>query len=282
MTSPPDAPLSRPDRTLLVGCGKLGSHLGAQLVRESGVVYGLRRTADAVPDGVIPIEADLASDEPFRLPDVDALVITLPPLPAEGGGYRRALQRVRDGLPELPRRTIFVSSTGVFEGWGRGQPITEGDVPRPASPRSLGLRDGELAAVELFDATIVRPAGIYGPGREFLIRTVREGRAVDYERATNRIHEVDLVRALRALLSVAEPPPVVHAVDSGPSPLGEVVTYIGQLSGRTPPPRAESAGPTGNIFTNDGLLRLVGALRHPDFRSGYREMIDGAAPGRTS
>lgn len=273
MTILSDVVPARPDRTLLVGCGKLGARLGAQLVHEGGVVYGVRRTAGALSDGVIPIAADLAAGAPLDLPAVDAMVVTLPPSVDEHG-YRSVLQRVHDALPESPRRTVFVSSTGVFEGWDGGQPITESDVPRPASARSRVLRDGELAAALLFDATVVRPAGIYGPGRDYLVRTVREGRAVDYERATNRIHEIDVVRVLRALLSAAAPPRVIHAVDSGPAPLGDVVTYIGELLAHTPPPRAESAGPSGNTFTNEMLRRLIGELRYPDFRSGYRDMID--------
>jgi nucleoside-diphosphate-sugar epimerase len=188
------------------------------------------------------------------------------------------LQHLAAALPEAPARTVFVSSTGVFEGAASDHPITERDEPTPTSERSRGLYDGEQAAAELFGAVIVRPAGIYGPGRGFLLRQVREHKALNHRRRTNRIHEVDLVRALDLLLRMPEPPDLVHAVDQAPAPLGEVVDYIaGQLGVEVPPDDA-SAEATGLVHDGSLLLSLLGTLDYPTYVEGYAEMIAAEPP----
>lgn len=270
------APPPPPHRTLIVGFGKLGRRLAAHLLADGGEVFALRRSDDALPEGVVGIRADLSAPLAENLPAVDAMVVTLPP----GGAvdsYRIALTHLADALPSAPARTVFVSSTGVFERAASDLPITELDDPAPASERSRGLFDGERAAIQLFSAVVVRPAGIYGPGREFLLRQVREGAVVNHRRRTNRIHEIDLVRALDLLLRMPEPPALVHAVDEAPAPLGEVVAYIAGTLGVDAPPDDPSAEATGLVHDGSLLLSLLGTLEYPTYREGYAEMIAGEA-----
>lgn len=258
-------------RTLLVGYGKLAARLAPRLLADGGEVVALRRSNGALPSGVVGVCADLSVPLAAPLPAVDAVLVTLPP----GGtvaAYRTALAHLADALPAAPARTVFVSSTGVFEGTGE-HPITEHDEPVTTSNRSRGLYDGERAAIELFDAVIVRPAGIYGPGRDFLLRTVREGAAVDHARRTNRIHETDLVRTLERMLRMDAPPRLLHAVDEGPAPLGDVVRFIAQRLGVEVPPSAVSDGPSGFVYDGSLLRSLLGALDYPTYEEGYAEMI---------
>ncbi|WEK61245.1 MAG: sugar nucleotide-binding protein [Candidatus Microbacterium colombiense] len=268
MTPPPV-----PGRTLLVGYGALGSALAPRLLSDGGEVFALRRSDGALPEGLRGIRADLSKPLEATLPEVDAVVITLTPSGAQG--YRAALERLADALPVVAARTVFVSSTGVFEGWESASPITERDEPAPHSDRARELRDGELAAVELLDAVIVRPAGIYGPGREFLIRQVREQATVNHRRRTNRIHEHDLVRTIDALLRMPEPPQVLHAVDAAPAPLSDVVAFIAQTLGMPTPPDDAAAGATGTVLDGSLLRSLLGELDYPTYREGYAEMLRG-------
>ncbi|WP_407359645.1 hypothetical protein [Microbacterium sp. LBN7] len=270
MTSP--ALLAPPRRTLLVGFGKLGRRLALRLVADGGEVIALRRSEGELPEGVSGIRADLSAPLTEPLPTVDAMVITLPP----GGSvdsYRRALSHLRAALPAVPARTVFVSSTGVFEATASEHPITEQDEPVPASDRSRGLYDGERAAIELFSAVVVRPSGIYGPGRGFLLRQVREHKTLNHRRRTNRIHEVDLVRALDLLVRMPEPPALVHAVDQAPAPLGDVVAHIALRLGVDAPPDDPSAEPTGLVHDGSLLLSVLGSLDYPTYVEGYDEMI---------
>lgn len=267
MTTPPP-----PRRTLLVGYGKLGARLAPLLVADGGAVVALRRSDGPVPEGVSGVSADLAVPLPAPLPEVDAMVVTLPPGP-EVSSYRTALTHLAAALPARPARTVFVSSTGVFDGDGSAKPVSERVEPMPTTDRGRGLRDGEKAAVELFDAVVVRPAGIYGPGREFLLRKVREGSPVTHRRRTNRIHETDLVRTLDLLLRMTEPPALVHAVDRAPAPLGEVVAFLAARLGLPVPPD-DGGAPSGFVYDGTLLRSVLGDLAYPTYEDGYAEMID--------
>jgi nucleoside-diphosphate-sugar epimerase len=262
-----------PRRTLLVGCGKLGMLLGERLVASGGKVTAIRRRADGLPASFAAIEADLRHPLDRGLVKFDSVVFTLPPGPDDAPIYPTALLAVADALPAPPKRVVFVSSTRVFEGREGTQVLTEQDAPAVVSARAARLLEGERLAVELFDACIVRPAGIYGPGRDSLIRRVIEAAPVDYTRRTNRIHETDLAALLETLLRAGDPPDLIHAVDQEPVVLGAVVAHIAAALGVGQPPHAERESGGGTVLGGSLLLELVGTLHYPTFRQGYDEMI---------
>lgn len=267
-----DTQLSRPvERVLLVGFGKLGARLAEVLAAGGTEVFALRRTPTPSSGTVTMIAADASAPLPGRLPVVDSMVVTLPPGPRIDS-YRSVLEHISRALPERPERTIFVSSTGVFDGTPPDRIITEHDEPPLTTDRARGLRDGERAAVDLFSAVILRPAGIYGPGRDYLLRRVREQAPVDYRRWTNRIHETDLVRTLELLLRMAEPPLLLHALDEASVPLGDVVTHLAHELSVTAPLDASGGEASGHVL--DGrLLHGMLALQYPSYVAGYAEMI---------
>ncbi|WP_205754491.1 sugar nucleotide-binding protein [Arthrobacter sp. CAU 1506] len=271
-----------PGRILLVGCGKLGTQLGERLVRAGAEVFALRRNTSALPAAFTPLSVDLREPVRGHLPEVDRMVITLTPDIQEASdrssGYLAAISNVAAALPARPRRVVFVSSTRVFEGKSEQRALTEADSPAPMTPRGSWLRDWELLASELFDAQIVRPAGIYGPGREMLLRKVIEGTPVQYARRTNRIHETDLVRTLETLLFTENPPPILHAVDQAPAALGDVVTYIAHRLGLQPPLRIQPEVASGTVLSGARLLTLLGTLQYPTFEAGYDHVIASRGP----
>lgn len=272
-------PARVPATTLIAGCGKLGTALGQRLVAVGRRVVALRRDVRALPESFRSIAVDLTAPIGVSLPAADALVITLTPS-AVNGDYRAALAGLAAALPAPPARTVFVSSTGVFQGWRGRQPITEQDEPTGETERARMLLDAESAAVDQFDAVILRPAGIYGPGRDFLIRQTLSAPSIDAGRITNRIHEGDLVRALEALLTMVDPPRVLHAVDEEPVALRAVVDHIASRLRVTAPPAADggtgaesAVGPHGNVFDGVALRALLGHLDYPDYRVGYDELV---------
>jgi nucleoside-diphosphate-sugar epimerase len=270
-TTRPGEPESQ-RRVLIAGCGKLGTALGERLVTSGATVFALRRTTAGLPAAFTAVAADLSSPLPAPLPEVDELVVTL--TPASFASTDRPDDYLAAALPARPRRVIFVSSTRVFEGRTDGRALTEEDAPAPVTDRGRLILDGEKLAAELLDAYIVRPAGIYGPGREMLLRFVADGTPVDYTRRTNRIHETDLARALEVMLREPEPPRLLHAVDQAPALLGDVVTYIAHRLGRQPPPRTEPGAPSGTVLDGARLLDLLGTLEYPTFEAGYEEMTE--------
>ena len=275
---------SAPARVLLIGCGQLGTRLGTRLVREGTEVVAVRRDPSGLPSAFAAVAADLGRPLAQPLPSADAMVITLPPddQSSDGvAGYRSALEHLAQALPTVPPRVLFVSSTRVFDGVPGARPISEADEPVPGSDRARALREGELLAVERFAAHIIRPAGIYGPGRESLIRRVAVGTPVQHARRTNRIHETDLVRALHAMLLTGTPPAVLHAVDQTPAPLGDVAAHIAERLGVAPPPAIEPVVSSGTVLDGALLASLLGSLTHAGYRSGYDELLRGwSAPRR--
>ncbi|MFJ4223038.1 SDR family NAD(P)-dependent oxidoreductase [Microbacterium sp. NPDC089695] len=289
-----DAGGRRPGRTLLVGCGALATALGERLVADGNEVTAIRRDAAGLPSTFAAMEADLRHPLPTALaqglPSFESVVITLPPGTGPGTGpegsiYPAALAHVAASLPARPERVLFVSSTRVFEGYasetfggadGRA-PLTERDEPRLTGERGEALVDGERRAVDLLGAVVVRPAGIYGPGRDSLIRRVREGAAVDHERRTNRIHEHDLVRLLEALLRADAPPALVHAVDHEPVRLGDVVAHLAERLGVAVPPHTTPEVGGGTVLDGARAHTLLGDLVYPTFREGYDAMLASAS-----
>ncbi len=266
-----------PDSVLLVGCGKLGIELGEHLAAAGTTVHALRRDPAHLPAALAPVAVDLTKPVSQPLPVVDTMVITLTPtMPDVAGqpGYLVALNNLADALPRVPSRVVFVSSTRVFEGHHETQPITEHDAPTPVSERGQLLVAAEQRAVELFEAKVVRPAGIYGPGRDMLIRKVQGRQPVQYGRRTNRIHQTDLARALRMMLTMPNPPEILHALDHAPGVLlGDVVRHIAMRLHVAAPPAVEPAETSGKILDGRLLHSVLGPLYYPTFREGYDQVI---------
>lgn len=267
---------SYPTRTLLVGCGRTATRLGENLVAGGREVVALRRTIDKLPDVFTALSVDLLEPVEQELPEVDAMVITLTPglnqLPDHPNGYLDALNHLTDALPSIPERVVFVSSTRVFEGKPGEQVLTGNDASAPITPRGETLLEAERAVMDLFNAHIVRPAGIYGPGRE-MIRKVVNQTPVQYAQRTNRIHEIDLARALEVMLTLKDPPHPIHAVDQSPATMAEVVTFIADQLGLRPPPALQPEEAGGTVLGGGLLLETLGSLHYPTFEAGYRSML---------
>lgn len=273
MTDNRDAPV------LLFGCGKVGTRLGEALVESGRPVFAVRRDAAALPDSFTGIALDYRRPFSAALPAVDSMVVTLTPDRSESPDLVTPLRRLAKALPALPQRVILVSSTRVFDGDPGLRTLTEDDAPNPASPRAQALLDSENEARRLFGAVVLRPAGIYGPGREHLIRQVARGVPIDRNRRTNRIHESDLVRALHELLRTPTPPTTLHATDDHPATSGEVADHIARLL-QVPPPPALPTDPSGHVLSGERLAVLLGPLLYPDYRAGYDAIIAAAGPER--
>lgn len=97
---------------------------------------------------------------------------------------------------------------------------------------------------------------------------------MDRSRVTNRIHEVDLVRAIDRLLFSPNPPRLLHGVDGRAVKQGEVVDYIAARIGVEPPPGTEDVEPTGRNLDGSTLKKLLGSLEYPDYVSGYASVFD--------
>ena len=66
---------------VIAGCSYVGSALRLLLAAEGRTVFGLRRNASALPPGITPVHADLATPLPSAAlsPNLDAVVHTVSP-----------------------------------------------------------------------------------------------------------------------------------------------------------------------------------------------------------
>ncbi|NKE10886.1 NAD-dependent dehydratase, partial [Kocuria subflava] len=164
------------------------------MARKGWTATGIRRSADKLPQSMTPIAMDLTEPGDQALPPADAVVITLTAGVREVDEYRRtyigALHGLRSALDRGgsdPQRVLLVSSTAVL-GDPDGQTLTEDAVPSPERPTAQVLLEAEHIAKDLFpNLSIVRPAGIYGPGRGSSIGRVRNGEPMNHRKITIRI-----------------------------------------------------------------------------------------------
>ncbi len=284
-------------RVLIAGCGDVGTALGLALAEAGASVVGLRRDATRIPAALEPLAADLA--DPATFPawpgEVDTVFYTAAADRSDEAAYRNAyvtglgnvLRWIRSGgAAGSVRRLFFTSSTAVY-GQEHGEWVDERSETRPRhfSGRVL-LEAEELARSGGIPSTIVRLAGIYGPGRTRLVTGVRDGtlRCHDGEPSySNRIHRDDCAGFLAHLaLHVAAPEPLYVGVDDEPTDRCTVYHWLAARLGVPSPhehgagPSTETAGRGGSKRCRNERLRSSGyTLRFPDFREGYAPLADG-------
>lgn len=267
-------------RLLIAGCGDLGIRLAGRLDRRQWQVHGLRRRVEALPEFVVPVRADLSDPDSLAAAtgEWDAVVYQATPDRYDEAGYRVAYV---EGLANLlerahARRLVFVSSTAVY-GQDGGEWVDESsDTGVPRFNGRVLLEAEALAGRSAPNSTVVRFSGIYGPGRDYLVRKVASGEASCREHPpqwTNRIHADDCAGVLAHLLTLDRPEALYCASDSHPAPRCEVLDWLARQLGVSPPLREGSDRGQGKRVANARLLASGYRLIHPDFRSGYQEML---------
>lgn len=223
---------------LIVGCGYTGRRLGKRLLAEGHHVVGTTRDrskAVALAEtGVHPRILDVTVPETVRelasaAPDV--CFYLAPPGSREGGGETGPGEGVAAVIRTLRRAPmeafVYVSSTSVYGDRG-GEWVAESDPPRPDSRTGRARLEAERTVLRVGAAhdarpRIVRPAGIYGPGRT-LRRRIEEGRyhlVEGIEAFSNRVHVEDLVTSLVAAWRRGSPERLYNACDDRPHPTSE-------------------------------------------------------------
>ena len=266
------------DLVIIAGAGDVGSRLAALRAARGDDVIALRRRDVDAGDGVRRHRADLATGEGLStLPrQAVSLVFCAAPDQRDEAAYRAlyhdGLRRLLDAV-EAPR-VVFVSSTAVY-GQDAGEWVDEGTAAAPAAFNGRVLLDAERVLAPLPGGSVLRLSGIYGPGREYLLRKARAGEAGE-PRWTNRIHVQDAAAALSHLLDLRHPQPLYLGNDDRPALESEVLAWVRGAEGL--PPVAAAAGPERGRRVRNARLRGSGWVPgYPDYRSGYAGLL--AKPG---
>lgn len=277
---------------MIVGCGDVGSRLGRQLAARDWRVHGLRRTIAALPIEVLPVAGDLAQLEcPDTWPvgKLDYLVYCAAATQHDEAGYRAAyVEGLRNTLGWLqqrgqaPKRLLFVSSSGVYA-QRDGEWIDETSPAKAESYSGAVMLEAERLALQSgIPATVVRLTGIYGPGREWLLKQVREGYRVASEPPlyANRIHAEDCAGLLAYLLEADRDGVALEGcylgVDNDPAALHDVVAWLRDQLGVTHWSDEQSVRRAGSKRCSNARARALGwEPRYPSFREGYAAILAG-------
>lgn len=285
-------------KTLMIaGCGDVGSRLGQQLSAAGWAVYGLRRSVQLLPQGIRPVAGDLHADAcPAAWPSepLDYLVYCAAATDHDEAGYRAAyvdgLRRVLGWLAQQgqrPKRLLFVSSSGVY-GQQLGEWVDENSPAEADSYSGRIMREAEQLALHSgLPASLVRLTGIYGPGREWLLKQVRQGYRVVSEPPLygNRIH-VDDAAGLLAYLLQADARGVALddcyiGVDDQPAPLHEVVGWLREQLDVSHWSEQSTVRRSGSKRCSNARAHALGwTPQYPSYREGYGVLLSeaGAAP----
>lgn len=265
-------------RLVIAGAGDVGGRLALRRVLLGDDVIAVRRRDVAMSPGVRGVRADLASGEGLsRLPRrVEALVFCAAPDRRDEAAYRAlyvdGLRRLLDAC-DAPR-VLFVSSTAVYRE-DAGEWVDEATPPLPQAFNGQALLAAEQALCAHAGGIALRLSGLYGPGREMMLRKSRAGEP-GRPHWTNRIHVEDAASALSCLLDIAAPESLYLGSDDLPAREDEVLAWLRYQEGR-PDVAAATGEESGRRIRNTRLRATGWSPAHADYRSGYAAML--AEPG---
>jgi nucleoside-diphosphate-sugar epimerase len=264
-------------RIAIAGFGDLGSRVARRLRDHGHPVLGLRRTAVASEPCIETRAVDINTLAAGSLADwhADTLLVALSADERSPAGYRRAyldpLPRLADALGGGLRRSVLVSSTAVFGDAANGL----ADETTPARPSRWNgeylLQAESVAAGCLPGLQVVRPAGIYGPGRRHLLQQALDGVPGD-GRWTNRIHVEDAAAALVHLLMASASASLYCLTDDHPAPEHQVLDGLRTLQGR-PAVDSPDTTPRGRRISNARLRATGWRPVYPSWREGYAALL---------
>jgi nucleoside-diphosphate-sugar epimerase len=269
-------------RVLIVGAGYVGMELAKALAKGGHEVHATSRSPRPAPPGVRTLALDLTTQDLPPLPEeVDLVVFTLAPDRSSDADYEAVYVQGPERLlraPSMrrspPKRVVFTSSTSVYGQTG-GEWVDESSPTEPASFSGRRMLEAEARIRDACPSAVsLRCSGIYGPDRGRLLERLRQGEAPFTPGAfTNRIHQDDVVRALRHVGTLADPDDVYLASDLEPAPQETVYRWLAERLGAPEPRRHDGASLGGRGMNKrcrpSRLLESGFTFSHPTFREGY-------------
>ncbi len=287
---------------MIFGCGYLGTVLAERLLEAGCRVGALTRNPDrAASLRQLGLSEVLCADlhKPgwqTQLKETYAGVVNC--VSSAGGGlegyrlsYLEGQRRILEWTGGLARPPclVYTGSTSVYPQDG-GLTVDETTDTSEAPPTGQVLLESErclasAASVERW--YVLRLAGIYGPGRHFLLDQLRSaegpipGRG-DY--SMNMIHRDDAVEAICCALRGQGPSGIYNVCDDAPVHKEEVLGYLAAQLGRPAPDFAPSQVsarlkrrggrmPDRRILNAKARSELGWTPNYPSYREGYADLL---------
>lgn len=287
---------------MIFGCGYVGTALAEALttlgLRVGALTRNAERAAALRKSGLAEVvQADLdGTDWQRKLSGrYDAVVNCVSSAGGGIDGYRKSYVEGQKRIIEWAetqklRSYIYTSSTSVYPQDG-GVEVDEGaDTSEAGSAGQVLLESERLieSNADRFDSwAVLRLAGIYGPGRHFLLNQLKDGDGVipgrgDYH--MNMIHRDDIVTAMLATLRSGSPSGIYNICDDQPTTKEAVLLYLAQQLDLPLPrfdpedvsPRLKRRGgrmPDRLILNQKAKAELGWQPRYPTYREGYATLL---------
>ncbi len=283
-------------KCLIVGAGYVGAELARVLLAKGWSVSALRRSKPELEQAkeqgatgsssVQWITACATSWKPTESYDLVAFCISADNYCEQSykTAYFDTLKTVASWQPQHGH-LIVLSSTSVYphkEGETVGEACTE---LADAGP-SKWIVQGENAALAIHKkAAVLRLGGIYGPGRDRLIRRVRAGDPIPKSKAfSNRSHRDDIANAMFHVFENSLTG-VFNCTDMFPTPISEIYTWLAEKTGTSVQWSNDSSSSRmrGNKKVSSKKLAATGfQWKFADYKSGMQALLDQEASGNAS
>jgi nucleoside-diphosphate-sugar epimerase len=287
-----------------LGLGYCAQHYIGEFGSRFDRVVGTTRNADRAAAlgrerlGGKPVEmlvfdgASPSNELKAAISEADALLVSAAP----ADGRDPVLAGLEEEIAQAPRlkSVVYLSSLGVYGDSG-GAWIDESAPTIPALARRGGTRiEAEhdwrtLGARRNLPVAILRLGGIYGPGRNGMVRLLRGSvhRIAKSGHVSNRVHVYDIAQAIDAAF-VRNAEGVFNVVDDEPASPSDQIAFAARLIGIEPPPEIpyEDAGKLASPMAlsfydgcirarNDKLKKALGVqLRYPTYRDGLHALYE--------
>ena len=288
---------------LIVGCGYLGARVAERWRRQGHSVCVLTRSRERACEftqqGYQAIVGDVTDPQgPGEIPPVDTVLHCVgfdrSSAATKRDVYVRSPANVLDWMEGRFRRFIYVSSTSVY-GQSCGElvdettkavPVTEGGIICLDAEQSLWSRLNSSQPALEHEATVLRLAGIYGPGRLLRRREsllAREPVRGNPQAFLNLIHVDDAADAIVDLSAATRSVDTLVVSDGNPITRRTYFETFSELIGAPCPGFEDDFAATSTVrpargrgkrCSNRKLLRLLGReLTYADFRAGLQDAL---------
>lgn len=286
-------------RLFISGAGYSGRAIARELRDQATSITGTTRATERFAalsaDGIQPVLFD-GADPTDELKEALRVATHLVQSIAPDEAGDPILCLIGDALPDwMPNLQWvgYLSTVGVY-GDHQGSWVGEDTLCKPVSKRSVWRHAAEQGWIEQAQQTglpvaILRLSGIYGPGRNALVKlqagTAR--RLIKPGQVFNRIH-VDDIAAATAHLATRLSGGIWNVTDDEPAPPQDVIAFASEMMGIAPPPETDfetaDLSPMARSFYGENKrvsnrkLKASGyVFRYPDYRTAVTALCKSGA-----
>ncbi len=293
-----------PKSVMIFGCGYVGTALTEVLlaagVRVGALTRNVEQAAQLRALGLSEVIVADLSDTAWHAQLSGSYESVVNCVSSAGGGLEGYRKSYLDGQGVILKWAqgrgiqtyLYTSSTSVYPQDG-GVSVDETADTSEAPPTGQVLCESERLLADAGDAFgawyVLRLAGIYGPGRHYLLDLLRSGASVIPgvgDTLLNLIHRDDVVAAICTALAHPQSATsgIYNVADNQPATKAELVAWLAEQLGQSPPsfdpehvsPRLQRRGgrmPSRRI-SNAKLSETFGwKPKYQDFRAGYKRPL---------